>query len=306
MNAKFASRTIEWPTLILIALCYLFWGFSTTALAGFSPALGVIATGVAITFHSSLTHEVIHGHPTPHRWLNFALVFPALSLAIPFQRFRDTHLDHHKDARLTDPYDDPETNFMDAADWAALSLPCRLLLSANNTLLGRLILGPLISQIFFVGSDLRAWRAGDWRVLRGWLWHIPALIPVVVWVWLVSPLGVLAYVIAAYIGIALLKIRTFAEHRAHEIAAERTVIIEDRGPLALLFLNNNLHSVHHNHPGLAWYQLPARYSRDKDRFLTQNGDYRFRSYAELFARHFWRAKDPVPHPLWARGWKSRP
>jgi hypothetical protein len=32
--------------------------------------------------------------------------------------------------------------------------------------------------------------------------------------------------------------------------------------------------------------------------LRRNDGYRFASYAEVFRRYFWRAKDPVAHPLW--------
>ena len=34
------------------------------------------------------------------------------------------------------------------------------------------------------------------------------------------------------------------------------MIIEDRGPLSLLFLNNNYHVIHHIHPRVPWYKLP--------------------------------------------------
>jgi fatty acid desaturase len=291
----------EFPTLSLIIACYVAWGLSTTVLAAQFPIVAIVLTGVIITLHSSLTHEAIHGHPTPYEPLNLALLSPGLILCIPLMRFRDTHLDHHMDARLTDPYDDPESNFLDAGDWEKLSKPIQMLLAMNNTLLGRLILGPAVSQVYFMLSDFRAWRGGDRRVAAGWLWHIPSLIPVLLWIAYVSPMSIWAYAISAYIGIALLKIRTFAEHRAHEISRERTVIIEDHGPLAFLFLNNNLHSVHHTHPNLAWYRLPGRYRREREHYLTKNGGYLFTSYAQLFWRHFFTAKDPVPHPLWRRG-----
>ena len=78
----------------------------------------------------------------------------------------------------------------------------------------------------------------------------------------------------------------------------RTVIIEDRGFFAFLFLNNNLHVVHHMHPGVPWYRLPALYRRGKERFCQVNDGYVYRSYGEIFRRFFWKAKDPVPHPLW--------
>ena len=79
-----------------------------------------------------------------------------------------------------------------------------------------------------------------------------------------------------------------------------TVIIEDRGPLAFMFLNNNLHVVHHMKPGAPWYRLPAIYGAAKDRYQQVNDAYVYRSYAEIFRCYFLHAKDPVPHPLWPK------
>jgi len=78
------------------------------------------------------------------------------------------------------------------------------------------------------------------------------------------------------------------------------VIIEDRGLLALLFLNNNFHVVHHMHPKVPWYRLPALYRERRAHYLERNDGYRYASYREVFARHLLRAKDPVPHPLWPK------
>ena len=135
---------------------------------------------LALTLHSSLQHEALHGHPFRNRILNEALVFPALSLCIPYIRFRDTHLAHHQDAILTDPYDDPESNYLDASVWERLSPWTQAVLNLNNRLLGRLLIGPIVSQMAFMTADWRAIRAGDRAVLRGWLWHIPAL-ALVIW-----------------------------------------------------------------------------------------------------------------------------
>ena len=159
------TADIEAPTIFLLAACYAAWGIGTVLLPGVSLALAVIVTALAITLHSSLCHEAIHGHPTRARWLNELLLFPALILVIPYGRFRDTHLDHHDDERLTDPYDDPETNYFDPRVWARLSSPMRALLRFNNTLLGRLTVGPALSLTLFLAGDLRAARSGDTRVL---------------------------------------------------------------------------------------------------------------------------------------------
>ncbi len=290
-------KSFEWPTIGLLLLTYAAWAASTLWLVELSVIAAILVTGVVVTQHSSLQHEAIHGHPTPKAWLNNLLVWPPLSLFIPFLRFRDTHLDHHLDSRLTDPFDDPETNFLDAGYWDRLPRIVQLALVFNNSLLGRLLVGPLVGLIYFLCSE---WRArSDVRVLRGWLWHIPMVAPVVLWVvW--SPMPVWAYLIACYIAHALLKVRTFLEHRAHELSLARSVVVEDRGPLALLFLNNNLHVVHHMHPGIAWYRLPALYREGRERFLDANEGYRYRSYGEVFRRYFFAAKDPVAHPFWRR------
>ena len=120
---------------------------------------------------------------------------------------------------------------------------------------------------------------------------------VLVWLW-VAPMPVWAYLLAVWLGIALLKIRTFLEHRAHARASGRTVIVEDRGPLALLFLNNNLHVVHHMHPEVPWYRLPALYAGRRAHYRRRNDGYVYASYAQVFRDYLWRPKDPVAHPLW--------
>ena len=288
----------EWPTLAMIGATYAAWALgSTLAWQAFAP-LGFVLTALAIVQFSSLQHEVLHGHPLRSRLLSEALVFPGLTLFVPYGRFRDTHLAHHRDERLTDPYDDPEANYLDPAVWARLSRPMKALLRANNTLLGRILLGPAISTWAFIRGDARAIRAGDRAVRDAWLWHIPGLGLVAAWLWLVPGMGFAAYLAAAYLAYGILKIRTFLEHRAHEKVRGRSVIVEDKGPLALLFLNNNLHMVHHAKPGLAWYLLPGVYRASRAEYLRRNDSYLYRSYAEIAARYFLTAKDPVPHPLW--------
>ena len=291
------SERFEWPTLVLLTGCYLLWALGTTLLAALWLPLGMVAVVVATALHSSLSHEMLHGHPFRSRFWNGALVFPALAVTVPYLRFRDTHLAHHQDSRLTDPYDDPESNYLDPAVWTRLSLPMRVLLKANNTLAGRLLIGPAIGTVAFVLPDLRALARGDRRVWLAWLVHVPAVAVVLWWMVAVAEMPLWAWAICVYAAHGLLKIRTFLEHQAHDEIDGRTVIIEERGPLALIFLNNNLHVVHHLHAAVPWYRLPQVYRANRDRYLTRNRGYLYRSYAEIFRQHFWRAKDPVPHPL---------
>lgn len=290
------AHSIEWPTLALLGITYALWGLGTTTLYTLSPVLGVIVTAVAIAQFCSLQHEALHGHPFRTPILNAAVMFPALYPTVPYGRFRDTHLAHHHDPRLTDPYDDPESKFMDPKVWRELPGFAKGLFRVNNTLLGRMTIGPVLGNMLWLQAEARLMWAGDRAVLRDWALHLGGLAMVVFWIW-PAPMGWAGYLAAFYGAAALLNIRTFLEHRAHVAARARTVIVEDRGPLALLFLNNNLHVVHHMHPQVPWYRLPALYAANRDHYLRRNEGYAYRSYAEVFARYFFRAKDPVPHPL---------
>ncbi|WP_373356504.1 fatty acid desaturase [Pseudoroseicyclus sp. CXY001] len=291
---------VEWPTLGLLALTYAAWAAALFWLAEISLWLAVPLAGWAIAQHASLQHEAIHGHPFKARWANELLVWPALALVIPYARFRDTHLAHHHDSLLTDPFDDPETNYLDGAVWETLPGLTRAIYLFNNTLIGRLFIGPVIGTATFIAADLKAIRAGDRAVARAWAQHLPAMAAALI-VAALAPMPLWAYLAAAYLGLSLLKIRTFLEHQAHEKVRARTVIIEDKGPLALLFLNNNLHVVHHMHPRVPWYRLPGLYRANPARYLGRNEHYRYGSYAEVFRRYLFARKDPVPHPLWRRG-----
>ena len=294
---KKPAQQVEWPTLFLVAGCFMVWGLATTLVATYSIIAGVILAALAIALFSSLQHEVIHGHPFKWARINEALVFPSLPLFIPYLRFRDTHLDHHVNADLTDPYDDPESNYLDPQVWAKLPNSVQKLLCFNNTLLGRVLIGSAVSQVVFMRGDLRLIRNGDRQVLVGCLWHIPSVALVFAWLIWVGAMPIWAYLVAAYMGLSLVKIRTFLEHQAHERAAGRTAIVEDQGFLAFLFLNNNLHVVHHAHPRVPWYRLPALYWANKDRYGARNGGYVFQSYGQVFRQFLLQRKDPVPHPL---------
>lgn len=295
-----SAATVEWPTLGLVIACYAVWGLATTFAADFGLWLAIPFVALAVALHSSLQHEVLHGHPFRSQRLSDALVFPAIGLTIPYGRFRDIHLAHHRDEHLTDPYDDPESNYLDPAVWARLPRVARRLLRANNTLLGRLALGPAIGLALFWAKEARAIRAGDRVIRRDWALHAAGVAPVALWLGAVGTMPLWAYLASAYLGLSILKIRTFLEHRAHQKAAGRSVIIEDRGPLALLFLNNNFHAVHHAHPRVAWYALPATYAMRREHYLAKNRGYRYSSYAEVFRAHFLCAKDPVPHPFYPK------
>jgi fatty acid desaturase len=104
--------------------------------------------------------------------------------------------------------------------------------------------------------------------------HLAGTLPVlgfVVW----AGVPVWQYVAAAYLGMSVLMIRTFIEHRACETTPQRTAVVEAGVLMRLLFLNNNYHAVHHNHANLAWYKLPALWRAERARTLDGNGHYHY-------------------------------
>jgi fatty acid desaturase len=100
-----------------------------------------------------------------------------------------------------------------------------------------------------------------------------------------------------YGATSLAMIRSFAEHKAARGVAERTAIVENSPIFGLLFLNNNLHVVHHQWPSLPWYRLPAVYRQHREAVLAHNGGLLYRGYGEVFRRFLLRRHDQPVHPL---------
>ncbi len=299
-------KKVEWPTLALIVACSAVVFLVTFYSDILTLWLALPILTLALALHSSLQHEVLHGHPFANRVANEALVFVSFGMFLPFRRFRDTHIQHHFDPNLTDPYDDPETHFHDPEVWVTYGVMTQFLLKINNSLAGRMLLGPMISFGLFYLDDLRKIKAGNRQVILAYLLHFAGLMPLILWLATMNNMPVWVYLLACYAAVSLLKIRTFLEHRAHDDSTARSVIIEDYGFLSLLFLNNNLHAVHHAMPGLAWYKIPKVFKADRARFLAENGGYRFSNYTEVFRSYLFKAKDQVPHPIWNKSNRPKP
>ncbi len=296
---RLASR-IEWPTFMLIVACYAAWLLGGALWAG-APLLAVSLLAITIVLHSSLQHETIHGHPTRSDRFNEALVFLPVGLVVPYRRFREQHLLHHADAALTDPYDDPESYYLAANDWERLPRVLKTLLSWNNRLLVRLLLGPAIKIVAYIRAEAIALlrpadREGARRACIAWALHALGLVAVVLIVKFAFAMPLGAYLLAAYCAQSILAMRSFCEHRWAEKVEARTVIVE-KSALGLLFLNNNLHVVHHAHPGLPWHALPAAYRGRREEWQRINDGYVFQGYGEVLRKFALRAKEPVQHPV---------
>lgn len=284
----------EWRTLGLIVACYLCSGLLIMNPMALPLWLQMLAFIPLVTLHSSLQHECMHAHPFKSTALNDAVICFPLGAFISYFRFKAAHITHHRDCRLADPYEDPESWYQDPQAWANKQPWLQRIFELNNTLVGRMLLGPAISIVGFADYEI---KNGGWKVLFIWLGHYGAVgltcFAIMQW----ADMPVWAYLVCCYFGYSLLMIRTYLEHQAHESIRERTVIIEDKGFFSYLFLNNNLHVVHHAYPKLAWYQLPTFFQRNRKHFLAMNKGYYFSSYLEIFKRFAFSRKEPVAYPI---------
>lgn len=296
-NHRSASR-VEWPTLLVAAIIYLLFGLITWFHAVLPWWVLLVAGGFLVAWHGSLQHEVVHGHPTPWEWANRALVFPSLWLWLPFELYRVSHLTHHIDRNVTDPTEDPESYYLTPRQWAEATATERALLWVHNCFLGRLLLGPLRGLYRLYVSEARRLLRGDFVNLRAWIIHGFAVTLVLAWVVGVCGLPLWQYLLFfVYPGMALTLVRSFLEHRASEKPEERTVVVEAGPVMSLLFLNNNLHALHHAEPGCPWYRLPASYRARKAELLETNGGYHFPGgYLEVLARYLIWPKEHPRHP----------
>jgi fatty acid desaturase len=288
---------VEWVTVGLIAL----WAAAMAAvvLAHESIPWFVVVPALALlsAFQFSLQHEAIHGHPTPWRWLNVALVGLPFALWCPYREYRISHLRHHASA-LTVPGVDPESYHVTAQTWAASGRFRRRLLRANRTLAGRLLIGPVL---VIAGTARRA--VSDVRlpaVRRMWCGHLLLAGATLVMVVGVAGLPLWEYLVGiVWGGTSLTLLRSFAEHRAEAGAvgpSAASAVVRSNRFFSLLFLNNNLHLTHHARPGAAWYLLPHLHERLGSDEVARMGAGWYRGYGEIARRYLVRPFGEPVHP----------
>jgi fatty acid desaturase len=220
------------------------------------------------------------------RWLRFAMVFPPLGLWFPFPLYRKSHSTHHRDPDLTVPGVDTESYYVRKADWERMGRIRRALLIVNQTLAGRLVIGPLLRLWGLVSKETRRVRAGDRSHLPHWGVHVVAVGGLF---WFIS--GVCGFpwwqyvLLVAYPGMSLGLLRAFTEHRAAVDYSERTATVESNAVFGLLFLYNNLHAVHHSSPAMPWYEIPRYYREHRREVLERNGHFVFAGYGELARKY---------------------
>lgn len=290
------SKQVNW-----FLLCIIYSGWALTIWFHKDLPIWVLmpAGAILLAWQSSFQHEAVHGHLASRRWVNDALAWPPLSLWLPFPIYCRSHRTHHHFERLTDPYRDPESFYVDQKSWAALPRIVQYLLTWHHTFPGRLILGPFLAIGQFLIYEARALRSGDRQNLKAWLWHVPAVSLVLVWVTIISGMTVSSYLLVFVLpGTSLTLIRSFAEHKAANTAFERTAIVEAGKFFSLLFLNNNLHFAHHRRPDLPWRALPSFYRSHRRDLLQENGGLCYQGgYWEIAKRFLTRPIDRPAHPF---------
>lgn len=290
-------KRIEGPTWLVAVAIYAGW----IALTWWFHALPwwsvLVLGGSLVCWQGSLQHEATHGHPTRLKWLNTAIALPPLGLWMPYTLYRESHLDHHRTTALTVPGSDPESHYVDRDAWLRAGRLKRALLVFNNTLLGRLTIGPVFTTVRFWSSELR--RIVDGRCDHLWTWAGHAVLTAGVMYWVVGVCQIAWWqylLLFAWPGLSLTLLRSYAEHRPGGAHESRSAIVEGNPITSLLYLNNNLHALHHAKQNVAWFELPAAFAADRGQILDRNGGYRFASYANIARRHLFTPKDSPLHP----------
>ena len=287
----------EWSTWAVLAAVYGGWLGLTFHSAALPWWVVLVAGGWLTAWHGSLQHEAIHGYPTRSPRLNAALVWLPVGLWMPYAIYRETHVEHHESAHLTDPAADPESFYVSAEGWARMGRLRRALHVVNQTLAGRLSIGPAVIAGRFWLAEARRLLRGDFAHARTWAGHVVGVALVFAWTAGVCEMSIAAYVaLFAWPGLSLTLLRSFAEHEPASEEDRRTVIVESGFFGRLLYLNNNLHAVHHAFPGLPWHAIPAARRAHRDRFDGPEGPRVHRGYAAIARRWLLRPRDRPIHP----------
>lgn len=287
---------IEWQTLMLLIANYAGLGLLCFYYHHLPWWMLVVAGSSLVCLHGSLQHEVIHGHPTRSRLLNELLVFPAPGLWLPYGIYRDTHLKHHIDEYITDPFEDPESYYTTGELWGRISAIHRCSLFVRNTVTGRLVFGPAWACCTLLRVELAMIRDRDFSHLHYWFWHVISVTLILILLWYGDIPWFEYGLLIAYPGLSLTMLRSFLEHQADPDPAKRTVVVKSGKVMGLLFLNNNLHALHHEQPALPWYRLPAEYDRRSEEILERNGGYFYRGYLDIVRRFLLSPKTHPRHP----------
>lgn len=273
------------PTLLVAFAIYAGW-LALLALYQYLPCW-IIAplAGYFVQWHFSLQHEAIHSMRGLPRWLRRALVWPPIGIWFPFELYRRSHSQHHRNNYLTYPGEDTESYYHDEEDWEDYGDLWRWLLIVNQTFLGRLFIGPLLRTPRLFVKEVGRMIDGDTENAGIWARHFIGVALMLLFLTEVFDISALQYLaVFVYPGLVFGMMRSFTEHRWGERPDERTAVVESNWVFGLLFLWNNLHVVHHVFPTLPWWKVPRVWRQHRARIQAHNGGFVFRGYGEIARR----------------------
>jgi len=290
-----SQRRIEWPTIGLLVVFVAAWGSVLRWHDAIPWPVEVAALVYLGGLWMSLGHELLHGHPTRFTWVNTALGSVPLAFWLPFARYKTLHVQHHR-SDLTDPEDDPESFYVPPSLWQGAPKWKRRYFLFLRTVPGRLTLGVPRGILRFWRRELRL--IPQRAIVRAWVPHLAAC---GVFGWLlfgVVGISPWVYVLAFCLGgAACTQLRSFVEHAA-VASGTRSAVVSASPPMALLYLNNNLHHTHHAVPDLAWYRIPAKHRElGSDELAAMGAGLYSGGYLEVVRSYFFTPFCQPDHPL---------
>src|ERR1019366_1739350 len=156
---------LDGPTWVVAIVLYGAW----ILLVWFNAVLPwwviIPVGGYLLAWHFSLQHEAIHAFRGVPAWVRFAVVFPPLGLWFPYPLYRKSHSTHHRDINLTIPGVDTESYYVLQADWERMGPVKRGLLIFNQTMAGRLLIGPALRLWILASKEWRRVRDVEYSLL---------------------------------------------------------------------------------------------------------------------------------------------
>lgn len=293
-----AVGTSEWRTWLLIASVYGTWMLAAVFWRVLGPLLGGALLTLATCWFMSLQHELIHGHPTRNGAINRLFGTAPLAVWYPYDLYRRSHLAHHRDELLTEPGIDPESNYIAQAEFQRMAACFRPIWIAQRTVLGRLLLGPLMVILPTWLDIVRKPLRGDFAQCGAWAVHLLLIVGMLFALERYTGIGPLRYVLTVgYPALGIAMLRSFYEHRPAQTAQHRVIINEAGLFWRVLFLNNNYHAVHHERPDLPWYLVRRFYLLHRADVLLRNGGFVVPGYLFLIRRYSLTPVDSPIHPI---------
>jgi len=131
-----------------------------------------------------------------------------------------------------------------------------------------------------------------------WALHIAASVALGWWLFGVVGVNPWVYVLGFSLGgSACTQLRSFVEHAA-VAEGTRCAVVKASPPMALLYLNNNLHHTHHAVPDLEWYKIPAMHrALGSDALADAGAGLYSGGYLEVVRTYFLHPFCQPDHPL---------